>query len=79
MAGFDLSLDDFAYLVRVASRHHLKEIAGWLSLTTRRRREAIVFLDEGGREVTLAEAHRLCQADPQLMRWAYNLFMSYAR
>ncbi len=78
MTGYELTLADFEYLVGVASRHHRKQIAGWLSLTVGVRRDKVFFRGSDGVVVPFQEVHRRCQADDQIRRWAYNLYMNYA-
>ncbi len=78
MSGYDLSESKFASLVGTASRHHRKQIAGWLSLTTRTRRGAVTFLTVEGDEMPLSVVHHAIQADTGMQRWAYNLWMNYA-
>jgi hypothetical protein len=78
MTGHELAPMDFAILLRVASRHHRQQIAGWLSLTAHTRRGQVCLRDAEGAEGPLAEAQRASQADVQVQRRAYNLFMHYA-
>ncbi len=78
MTGYELSPDKLAYLVKVASRHHRKQIAGWLSLSAHTRRGETYFLDSKGAEVPIAIVCRSLQAKHQVQQWAYNLFMNYA-
>ncbi len=78
MTGYELTLGEFAALVETASRHHRKQIAGWLSLTAHARRGEVCFRGPDGVELPLQEVHRRCQVDDQIRRWAYNLYMNYA-
>jgi hypothetical protein len=78
MSGYALRREDFAYVVEVASRHHRKQIAGSLGLTVHVRRGEVFFRGPDGAEVPLEEAHRRSQAEAQIQREIYNLFMHYA-
>lgn len=77
MAGYRITVEDFALLVRGTTRYRRKEIAGWLSLTAHTRRGEVFFRGPDGVEVPLQEVHRQVQADAQLRRWAYNLHMHF--
>jgi hypothetical protein len=79
MKGYELSLDDFTYLVRVSSRYHAKQIASWVGFTAHTRQGSVYFRDKNGDEVPLGNVHHALQADDQLQRSVYNLWMSYAR
>lgn len=79
MTTDELSLSDFEYLVATATRHHLKQLATPLGLTVHTRRGAWSFRDAAGQAVPVETIHRRLQADPQLRREVYNLYMSYAR
>jgi hypothetical protein len=37
------------------------------------------FSDRAGRELSLTEIHRRSQADPEIQRSVYNMWMTYAR
>lgn len=78
MTGYELSADDLDYLVRVASRHHRTRMAGWISLTAHTRKGEPYFLDAAGDEVPLAVVFLSLQANVEVQRWAYNLWMHYA-
>lgn len=78
MRGYALTLEEFAVLAQASSRHHLKQLAGWMSLTAHTRKGLVYFKDRDGREVPLAEVHRACEANARTRRWAYNLYMHYA-
>lgn len=77
MTGYELAPEQFDGLVRMASRHHRKQIADWLSLTVHLRRGEVSFRSSDGSEVPLQEVYRRCQADCDVRRWAYNLYMHY--
>ncbi len=78
MTGYELSPNDLAYLVEVASRHHLKQIAGWVSLAAHTRRGEPYFRDTEGAEVPFAEVCRLLQAEREVQQRTYNLYMHYS-
>ena len=78
MNGYELSSDDVAYLLKVASRHHRKQIAGWIAHAAHTRRGELYFRNAAGAEVSLAEVCRSLHADEKVLRWAYNLFMHYS-
>lgn len=77
MTGYELSPEDFAFLVGMASRHHRKQIAESLGLTVHVRRGEVFFRCPDGAEVAWTEAHRRSQADDQVRRETYNLSMHY--
>jgi hypothetical protein len=77
MTGFTLSLQDFSFLIRSASRRHAKQIAQLLSLTVHRHREAVFFKDSADREISLAEAYQASQVKAEVQHQIYNLFMHY--
>ena len=79
MTGYELSLKDVEYLVATATRHHLEQIATPLALTVHTRGGAWSFRDAAGETVALTTVHWRIQADEQLRRETYNLYMSYAR
>jgi hypothetical protein len=74
---YELTPDYFADLIRLASRHHRKQIAEMLSLTAHTRRGTAYLRGPDGAEVPAAEAYRRSQADDQVRRWVYNLWMHY--
>jgi hypothetical protein len=78
MTGYELTLEDFAWLVGVASRHHRKQIASCLSLTAHVRRGEVFFRDSNGVAIPFVEIHQKSQEDVQIQRSLYNLFMDYA-
>ena len=77
MTGDELLPNQLTYLVKVASRHHRNQIAGWVSLTAHTRRGEPYFRDVEGAEVPFAEVCELLQADNEVRRWTYNLYMHY--
>lgn len=77
MTGYEVSPDDFAFLVEMASRHHRKQIAESLGLTIHFRRGEVFFRGPDGGEVPWMEAYRRSQADDQIRRETYNLSMHY--
>ena len=78
LIGNELSLQQFTFLVEVASRHHRKQIAGWVSLTAHTRAGRVYFKASDGHHVLVDEVHRACKADDEVQRWAYTLYMHYA-
>jgi hypothetical protein len=79
MSDYELTLRDFQQLVANASRHHLKQIAAPLAMTVHTRGGKAYFRDAARRELSLDIVHARVQADPEVRRWAYNLYMSYFR
>ncbi len=78
MKGYRLTGEQFAQLVRVSSRHHRKQIAGLVCLTAHTRKGMVSFRDREGCEVPLIDLHRKCEANAQIRRQVYNLWMNYA-
>jgi hypothetical protein len=78
MTEYAINPEDFACLVEAASRHHRKQIAVSLGLTVHVRRGEVFFRGSDGAIVPLEEAHRRSQADAQVKRETYNLFMHHA-
>jgi hypothetical protein len=76
--GYDLTLEQFTYLVKVSSRLHRKQIAGLVSLTTHTRKGVVSFKNGDAHEVPLASLHCACQANVEIRRSVYNLYMHYA-
>ncbi len=79
MKGYEFSLDDFTYLVKIVSRHHAKQIASWVGLTAHTRKGVIYFRNSDGNEAPLSDVYRAIQeATPEVQRWAYNLHFFYS-
>jgi hypothetical protein len=79
MSGYEVSLHDFAYLIKVISRHHAKMIGSWVGLTAHTRKGSIYFRDSKMNEVSLDEVYRACQGSTQIQRWIHNMLMGYSR
>jgi hypothetical protein len=79
MKGYELSFEDFHYLIGLISRNHAKDLASWINCTAHTRKGSIYFKDNNGNEIPLSYIHNICQADDKLQRLVYNLFMGYAR
>lgn len=77
MAGYELSMQQFATLLTTISRHHLKQMAALVKLTAHAR-SGVYFNDSTGSEVPLDRVHETFQADFGIQRFVYNLFMHYA-
>ena len=74
MKGYEFSLNDFTYLVKVVSRHHAKQIASWVGFTAHTRKGVIYFRNNNGNEVPVSDVYRAIQeANPEVQRWTYNL------
>lgn len=78
MTGFQLSSQQFEILLKSASRHHRKQLAGLLNLAAHTRRGDFIFSDSEGRDVPYDEVHRACNSDAEVQRQVYNLYMHYA-
>lgn len=77
MATFKLSLSDFEFLLKTATRHHLKQIAEMGKMSAHTRRGLPYFKDRNGRMVSSQKLHQACDADPDLQRQIYSLYMHY--
>ena len=79
MKGYEFSLDDFTYLVKIVSRHHAKQIASWVGFTAHTRKGVTYFQNSNGNEVPLSDVYRAIQkATPKVQRWTYNLHFFYS-
>ena len=79
MSGYEVSPEDFAYLVSIISRYDAKIIGGWVGLTAHTRKGSIYFRDNANKEISLEDVYHACQASDQLQRWTYNMVMGYSR
>jgi hypothetical protein len=77
-SGYDSKITDITYLLSVASIEDRSRFAGFLKIRIEKRDERFQFFDETGREVGLAEVHQRSQADPEIQRSVYNMWMTYA-
>lgn len=79
MEGYELTFDQFKYLIKAVTRKHAKKIAGLLSCTAHTRNGLFYFRDHNGKEIPLSDIHNICQSNAEAQQSVYNLFMNYAR
>ena len=78
-AGYESKISDIGYLLSVASVSHRKQLAGLVKARIKKEGGGFRFFDDSGAEFSLSEVHRRSQADGDVQRQVYNLWMFYAR
>ena len=77
--GCELKISDIGCLLSVASVSHRKQLAGLVKARIKKEGGGFRFFDDSGAEFSLSEVHRRSQADGDVQRQVYNLWMFYAR
>jgi hypothetical protein len=78
ITGYESTFKDFLYLLDVGSEKDLLEVATALGLTARVAGMDTHFYTADGRKLALEAVHQAGQADLQVQRLIYNLWMTYA-
>lgn len=76
--GYTSTASDIVYLLDVASTVDRERVATRVQLQLRMDGRSFRFFTASGGEVSLEEFHRRTQADPEIQRFVYNLWMTYA-
>ena len=78
-SGYELRVSDVSSLLSAASAWHRKQIAALVKVVVRKKGEGFRYFDESGTEISLSEVHRRSQANADIRRSIYNLWMFYTR
>lgn len=76
--GYQSKVSDIVYLLEVASAADRDRVAGRAHCRIEKNGDVCRFFERDGSEITIEEFHRRTQADPDLQRHVYNVWMTYA-